>query len=773
MDIEREYFYLNVPQETAWDPHKALSLTDQLLTAGDGCCLQILATSTTLQWRLGIPVEKVDSVLALFRSFYPDIRFEDEAYLEDKEGADHTYWWWIYELKHPDVLPIQKITSSEVRAFDPLINIGAAMSTLRGDEVALYTLELFIATHETRAKMEKIFKDNFTIGFGRKVLGFTLMIFGNAMVQKGTGHYVPPPQKSADDLADEKIFLEDKAASRAKLELPLIEVEMTYQVMYMPDEDRRREIKKAFFNGTNRMDGDPQTLVIQNNKNGKMVLTSEELACLWHLPHGKMNLENIVWAKKLAKMPQVLVGKKEGICLGTGTHSLGTSPVYLEYPDRASHVNIVGKSGMGKSTLLVNMINQDIKNGHGVSVIDPHGDLVADTLASLPEGREKDVILVDVMDKDFPFAFNLLSPQPGLETYEVADQAIGVVKTLFEGNWYGGQMEDVMYAVLSSLLYQPNATLLDVTRMLLNPGFRNQVLSKVKDPIALEFWRDDFGNRSEREQQKMSQPIQNRIRKFLRNPILRRMLGQPQSLNIRQVMDRKKILLVSLGGLGQIEKNTLGSLIVSKFQMSAMSRASLDKEQRIPHYLYIDEVQNFVNTSLDVIFSEARKYNLSLVVANQFLNQLDGKVLQAVLGNIGASMIFQVGANDKSTLGPYVKPGFTPDDLLTLDKYTTATWIQHKGNTLPAFSMETNPPPEKRDDHEEIEEEIRSRSREKYARSAEEVDKEIASLYQQPVPDAFLEAFDNDEEPDDNAGNDDNDDLPDDDDLSEYGDKKQ
>lgn len=347
--------------------------------------------------------------------------------------------------------------------------------------------------------------------------------------------------------------------------------------------------------------------------------------------------------------------------------------------------------------------------------------LVKDLLRfSISEGREKDVVIFDVSDKDYPVGLNLLTVPQGVPPDIVASQALAVIRKLFEEQWSATQMEDALYATLRALVEVKNTTIMDIPRMFNDAEFRHKVLAKVDDPIVDDFWRYDFGQRGEKGQQQMARPISNRVRKFYRDPTMMRIVCQPKSLNFRRMMDEGKIFLASLSGVGEIESKTLGALLISKMQMAAMSRAGV--ENRKPLYLYIDEVQNFATTSLPVMFSEAGKYGLSLVVANQFMSQLSRDTLSAILGNVGTTIIFAVGVEDGPVLSRVTKPQFEAEDLINQDRFTTVVKMQVSGKTQPSFSMMT-PLPKTEDDYDtDRVTSIKQHSREIYARPASEVD---------------------------------------------------
>jgi hypothetical protein len=462
------------------------------------------------------------------------------------------------------------------------------------------------------------------------------------------------------------------------------------------------------------------------------VLSAKEMAALWHLPSEKCMQPSIVWSTGLlAPLPRSVASLTDGATIGTNVFQGQSQPAIIDYSDRASHVNIIGKTNVGKSTLMYQMASQDIAAGTGVGIIDPHGELADAILAtSIPPDREEDVVLFDMTDIDYPVGLNFLERPPGVPLEKVAGQCLSVLRKMFDDIWSASRMEDAIYAALVALLHGEGTTIQDIHRLFHDSGFRAQLLSGVTDPLALEFWYDEFEPSSEAYKREIARAPLNRVRKFYRNKRIRRVVAQRQSLDFRDILDKGRIFIANLGGLSDIEAETLGALLVSKFQTAAMGRGELSSENPTEFFLHIDEVQNFVTTSLPKVFSEARKYGLRLVVANQFLSQLEGKTLEAIMGNVGATIIFRVGAKDAVALAPFVKPQFDVRDLVDLNRFHTVVKMQCGGETQPAFSMQTLPPQTRPADAAERMTRLRELSRRKYARHRNDVDAELLRRYE-------------------------------------------
>lgn len=289
--------------------------------------------------------------------------------------------------------------------------------------------------------------------------------------------------------------------------------------------------------------------------------------------------------------------------------------------DKFRHMYIIGKTGTGKSTFLSNLITNDIKNGKGVGLLDPHGELVETVLEHIPTHRTNDVILFDIADSEYPIGFNLLQAKNEDEKNLIVSGVVTTFQKLFANSW-GPRLEYILRNVLLSLVNYPNATLMHVLRILTDSVFREEVIRHTSDTMLIKFRKEEYNKWDERQKQEAMGPIVNKIGQFLSSTIVRNIFGQPKSkLNLREAMDSGKILLINLskGKIGEDNANMIGSLLVTKFQIDAMSRADQQVHERVPFFLYIDEFQNFATDSFATILSEARKYKLSLIMANQYI----------------------------------------------------------------------------------------------------------------------------------------------------------
>ena len=346
-------------------------------------------------------------------------------------------------------------------------------------------------------------------------------------------------------------------------------------------------------------------------------------------------------------------------------------PFGIKAEDRTRHMYIIGKTGMGKSTLIENMAVQDIKNGEGFAFVDPHGKSAALLLDYIPPERIKDVVYFAPFDMDNPISFNIMEDIGADKRHLVANGLMSVFKKIWLDAW-SARMEYILSNTLLALLEYPDATLLGVNRMLTDKIYRKKVVDNIKDPSVRTFWVEEFAKYSEKYTQEATPAIQNKIGQFTSNPLIRNIIGQPHSsFDLRKMMDEGKILIVNLskGQVGEGNANLLGSMIITKIYLAAMSRADLVEGdlKKIPYFhLYVDEFQSFANESFANILSEARKYKLSLIMAHQYIEQMSEEVTAAVFGNVGTQIMFRVGATDAEQLEKEYEPVFTAEDMVNL-----------------------------------------------------------------------------------------------------------
>jgi CxxC-x17-CxxC domain-containing protein len=402
----------------------------------------------------------------------------------------------------------------------------------------------------------------------------------------------------------------------------------------------------------------------------------------------------------------------------------------IKLDDRRRHMYVIGKTGMGKSEMLKNMAIQDINNGNGLAIVDPHGELVEDLLNAVPQSRVNDVVYFNPADGDYPLAFNILeSVDDPHQKNLVASGLIGIFKKLWADSW-GPRLEYLLRNAILALLDYPGATLLGVTRILVDKEYRKKVVLKIKDPVVKSFWTQEYPKYNQQFQVEAISPIQNKVGQFLSLSLIRNIVGQVKStIDLRKIMDEKKILLLNLskGRIGEDASALLGAMMITKIQMAAMGRVDIPEAERQDFYLYVDEFQNFVTNSFADILSEARKYRLNLIIAHQYIGQLitsdSTRVRDAVFGNVGTLVTFRVGADDAEFLAKEFVPTFDETDLVNLGKYDIYLKLMIDGIASIPFSATTLPPLPK--EQTNIEKIIKV-SRERYATPREIIEDKIA-----------------------------------------------
>ncbi len=398
----------------------------------------------------------------------------------------------------------------------------------------------------------------------------------------------------------------------------------------------------------------------------------------------------------------------------------------IKADDRRRHMYIIGKTGMGKTNLLENLVIQDIQHGYGIAYIDPHGDTAEKLIRAIPPSRANDVIYFNPSDQDFPVAFNVMEHVGPEYRHLVASGLVGVFKKIWADSW-GPRLEYILRNAILALLEYPGSTLLGVMRILVDKEYRKRVLEKVTDPVVRSFWVDEYTKWNDRVLQEVIAPIQNKVGQFLSSSLIRNIVGQTiSSFDVRDVMDSGKILIMNLskGRIGEDNSALIGAMMITKIQLAAMGRVDMPEEERKDFYLYVDEFQNFATESFGNILSEARKYRLNLTLANQYILQIEEPVRDAIFGNTGTIISFRVGATDAEFLEKEFEPIFLATDIVNLEKYHIYLKLMIDGIAGDAFSATTLPPIELPESMENADKIIRL-SRERYAANKQDVEDKI------------------------------------------------
>ena len=464
------------------------------------------------------------------------------------------------------------------------------------------------------------------------------------------------------------------------------------------------------------------------------LLSAEEVASLWHPPTAAVQTATMARVESRQFEPPVVLPSTEQFpdlpVLGITSFRDRRQQFGLLPDDRRRHLAIVGKTGTGKSTLLENLIRADVAAGRGVALVDPHGDLADSILAHVPRQRTNDVVLLDAADQAFPVSFSLLSDCAASQRPLVVSGVVSAFKKIFGESW-GPRLEHILRNALLTLMELPGASLLTLLWVLYQPKPQFSIAAKISDPVVRMFWEREYGTWPERYRAEAVAPVLNKLGHFLSNPLLRAVLGQSHStIDLRRIMDERQVLVVNLskGRMGEDASALLGALVITGIQLAAMSRADVPERERPDFYCYIDEFQNFATESFATILAEARKYRLNLVLANQYLAQVEEQTLSALFGNAGSLITFQVGHDDALVLADQLAGSVTPGDLLALPRYHAYARLLIEGMPSRPFSFATLPPAAADTDRQSPEV-IRRTSRHRYARPAAIIEREFLAAY--------------------------------------------
>lgn len=467
---------------------------------------------------------------------------------------------------------------------------------------------------------------------------------------------------------------------------------------------------------------------------GTFIVNSDELASMLHFPNKTIETPHVRWLHaKSAPAPQGI--PTTGLYLGMSHYRGERRPVYMNLEDRRRHMYIIGKTGTGKSEFLKEMILQDIASGHGVCAIDPHGEFVEDILQLMPPERADDVIYFNPSDLTRPMGMNMMEADTEEQRHFVVSSIIGLMYKLYDPHRtgiIGPRFEHAIRNAMLTIMYKKGTTFIELVRALTDAKFVEELLPYVKDPVVRRYWTDQIAQTSDFHKSEVLDYIVSKFGRFVTNKTMRNIIGQPQSaFNFRKSMDEKKIILCNLskGILGEEDAKFLGLILVPKVLTAAMSRQDIPMDQRNDFFLYVDEFQNYATEDFAVILSEARKYRLSLIVANQFIGQIDEDVKNAVFGNVGTMVSFRIGIQDAQFLQHEFTPTFNENDLANVEKYHVYIKTIVKNEPVEPFSMSLMKDMDevKRKMSIEQAEMIKELSRLKYGKDRDIVEAEIVS----------------------------------------------
>lgn len=637
---------------------------------------------------------------------YPQAQISESPDYANRSMSQSVIYTTELILTDNETLPIKTFPSFEV---DPLASITATLAKLdQSDEelwVQILARPIGDEWHQKSSKMISRIKSGKAVWSGSGGLSYVGQAFG-ALIK-------PPEPGSASNVFE--------PSERDKTRISAIEEKskkLGYQIKIRlvyagNDQNIARQRMQAMvgtfkqFNTTN-LNGfqskfpsfDPNKLDAYQARlfsDKGFILNIEEVASLFHLPHTTVETPNIVWAttktsEPPANLPAYGKYKETEISLFGTTNFRGNNTMFgLLRNDRSRHVYILGQTGAGKSGLLELLTLSDIYYDEGFAVIDPHGDYATSILKYIPERRIKDVIYFNPADSEFPIGFNPLEIVDSTSKGQVSSELVGVLKRMFDS--WGPRLEYILRYTILALLDYPGSTMLDITRMLTEKKFREEVISNIDDIVVKNFWTKEFASWNEKFANEAVAPVLNKIGAFTANPLVRNIIGQQKStFNIRKTMDEGKIFIVNLskGLVGEDNAAILGAMLVTKIQLAAMSRSDIANiEDRRPFYLYVDEFQNFATDSFAVILSEARKYALNLTIANQYISQMDEPVRDAVFGNVGNMITFRVSPDDSPFLVKYYEPQFEAGDLSAFHNRNFVTSMSINGEKAAPFSGTT------------------------------------------------------------------------------------
>lgn len=705
------------------------------VTARERISFEIAVQNKRIGFYVWVPEHLKAFVEEQIYAQYPDVYISE---VNDYTLADaaHATTQLVAELQLTahEALPIKTFPSFEV---DPLAAITATLAQFEENEEAWLQVVIRPASDKWYKKSEQ----------------YASGIRGGKTSTTGlfSALWAPPETKSETPKLAE---YESARAAAAETKSHKLAYEMSLRIVYRgattPAQAKMRiqaisasfkQFNTTYLNGfSHKILGEDPRLIEQYRQRvlsrKGFVCNIEEVASLYHLPHTNVETPNILWASAKtaeppANLPVATAANQDKVSPIAITNFRGHNTAFgLPRTDRGRHLYIIGQTGVGKSGLLELLTISDIYSPYGFAVIDPHGDYALSILRRIPEHRAKDVIYFNPADTDFPIAFNPMEVyDPKLKTHTTSE-LIGVLKRMFES--WGPRLEYILRYSLLALLDYPDATMLDITRILTDKKFRDDVLQYVEDPVVRNFWLVEFASWNEKFATEAVAPVLNKVGAFTANPTVRNIIGQPKSsFNIREIMDSRKILVVNLsrGLIGEDNAALLGALLVTKIQMGAMSRADMPVEDRIPFYLYVDEFQNFATDSFAVILSEARKYALNLTVANQYIAQMALTVKDAVFGNVGSIIGFRMSADDARTMMKYFEPKFLEHDLVHMHNRNFVVSMTIEGEKVQAFSATTLPLPAQSTDFSS---EIIAQSRSLYAKDRDEIEKFMHERYITP-----------------------------------------
>jgi len=712
-----KYLHVVVPQGEGQNPKKEsafLELLNNLYKSVTHHAIgfEIFGYRQYSYFYIVVPADMVALMESLVYSTFPDCEiFEAKDYCDSALGAGLSHVGGQLKLIKSDIYPINNYTHFE---SDSLSGLFSVISKI-GQNEQVWVQLMISPKHET-----------WVYHLGRRM---NLFFNGIKRTFRLKNYFKMKSKK--------EIYAEEKVSFLKKAESHPFEFKLKL-VCFAPTRAeasaRLEAVAKAYYH-FNKHDYNEFVLAKKTSsslfldqykkrelENGKL-LSVDELASLYHFPNADYVPHIVHVLSKKSEPPQDVPKETGGdvSMFGITNHHNSHDKFGIKREDRRRHLYMVGKSGTGKSKLLELFITEDIRQGEGVAVLDPHGDLVDNIMAMIPKERMNDVIYFDPSDTKFPIAFNPLEKIDEAYKMQLTVGFIHIFKKLFGSNW-SDRLEHVLRYTTLALLDSPDTTVLSILKMLSDKNYRQAITARIKDSVVKNFWVNEFAGWSEKFDADAITPLLNKVGQFVATNMIRNIIGQPiNKFNIREIMDKKKILLmkVSKGLLGEENSSLIGAMLVTKIYQAAMSRADTREEDRKDFYFYVDEFQNFATDTFAEILSEARKYKLNLTIAHQFIGQLSDKMIKTVFGNVGSVISFSLGAEDSVVLEKEYTPVFKVRDIINLAVRDFYIKMSIGGEIRKPFSGRTLDVIRPKEDYTK---EIIAQSRQKYATPVEEVE---------------------------------------------------
>jgi len=702
------------------DLHKFVKDQKGLSKAEKTVSLEISLKENYLHYYIILNTTLAPIVKSLLFSQFPETEILERSDIDIDKNINTVYA--EYRLRRSNYFPLKNTFTPE---DDPYLTLSAVLSKLEHFNEGVI-LQLVVTPGKKRWAKE-FWRQNFSF-ITKTINGIKLFLEKPFLIREHVDYDAEIEKKFSNKFFFANFRVLVYAEKDSELRENLVLVEKAIEKFDNGDSGAINSLKKV---------KSKQAEVIKNFStrsltNKKIVLNTQELATIFHFPNSKTKISTVEHVKSKRVEPPKALPISEflttpNISVFAHTYSHGNPLQFgIKRIDRSKHVYIIGKTGMGKSRLIELLTLSDIEDDKGFCVIDAHGDLASDILRSIPQRRIQDVIYFNPPDAQFPIGFNPLECFSPEDKHQVVTGFVAIFKKLFAANWTN-RLEHVLRFTVLALIEAGDATILDIVKLLTDITFRQNIIKKLEDPVVKNFWTHEFSSWNEKFDNEAIIPIINQIGQFLSNDYIRNVVGQKKSrIDFYEAMNSGKIIIINLakGKLGENNASLLGSMIITKIQEAAMARVNIRESERREFYLYVDEFQNFATESFNQILSEARKFNLSLTIAHQYIDQLTESIRKTAFGNVGSLICFRVGSEDAHFLSKEFAPQFVPDDLINLDTREMCVKLSIDGKTSEPFSGVTIDVPEAK---ENFEKEIVEFSREKYAISKKEVEKELFS----------------------------------------------